>query len=453
MLSSDKIGAYVASISQQIRWKKARFRVSEEMTNHIIDGRDSYIAQGIDEETATDKAIADTGDAMAIGTSLDRIHRPKPQWVMFAWVAGFVLLGLLISFFVFDDANVRFRVFATAIALLWMMAAYYADFTILGKYPRRICLGVGLLLLVMFSLNRFATSIVIFNMSFQLQVLALLLPVVFAPIIYISRNKKYLGLLGCLLTYGLLCVVTLTTPMLSGFVHFAIIGMIMLIIAVMKNWFGVSRAIGVLLTFAPCIILFAVMMLSYAQGSWHFTRVMAVINPHSDPLGSGFLAIQARALLSRAALFGEGASSELFLGSWLYSDLILLTIITRFGWLVFAVIMGALLLFMGKVLARCTKQKSDLGFFVSIAVALTLFVQIFMYALFNMGFPFTHISLPLISPGNSAMLINMVLIGFMLSVFRTGDAVVDKKIPSSAKQNGFLSWDDGKLTINFKAKA
>jgi len=282
--------------------------------------------------------------------------------------------------------------------------------------------------------------------------LALLLPIVFAPIIYISRNKRYWGLMGCLVTYGLLSLVVLSTPMLSGFVHFAIIGMALLIIAVIKNWFGVNRAIGILLTLAPCIILFAVMLISYAQGSWHFERVVAVINPSSDPLGRGFLAIQVRALLGQAAFVGAGASSELFLHSWLYSDLILLTIITRFGWLAFVAIMGALLLFIGKVAARCAKQKSGLGFFVSIAVALTLFVQIFMYVLFNLGFPLTHISLPLISPGNSAMLINMVLIGLLLSVFRTGDAVVDNKV-ESAKQSNIFSWNDGKLTINFKTRA
>ena len=106
-----------------------------------------------------------------------------------------------------------------------------------------------------------------------------------------------------------------------------------------------------------------------------------------------------------------------------------------------------------KVIMRCMKQKSGLGFFVSIAIALTLLVQIFMYVSFNMGIFITQISLPLISPGNSPLLINMALIGFMLSVFRTGDVVIDKNITSAKNPNGVVSWHDGKLIIDFKMKA
>lgn len=46
----------------------------------------------------------------------------------------------------------------------------------------------------------------------------------------------------------------------------------------------------------------------------------------------------------------------------------------------------------------------------------------------------------------------MALIGFMLSVFRTGDAIVDKDIALSKKQGGIVTWHDGKLTINFNMK-
>ncbi len=80
-------------------------------------------------------------------------------------------------------------------------------------------------------------------------------------------------------------------------------------------------------------------------------------------------------------------------------------------------------------------------------------MQVFTYVVYNLGFFFiTPISLPLISYGNTAMIINLVLIGFMLSVFRTGDVVRDKKYPDILKNNNFISWSDGKLTFNFKFK-
>ena len=79
-------------------------------------------------------------------------------------------------------------------------------------------------------------------------------------------------------------------------------------------------------------------------------------------------------------------------------------------------------------------------------------VQTFDYVMFNLGFQMASpISLPLVITSNVAFVINMVLIGFMLSVFRTGDVVVDKAAPYDAKGCRLIAWDSGKLTINFKS--
>jgi len=391
MLLPDKINEYVTSVSQQIRWKKARARVSQEITNHIVDGRDSYMAQGLDEQTATDKAITDTGDSMDIGLQLDRIHRPKPQWTMFAWVAAFALMGLFISIVIFDNPHVTSsmvtqRIMITAVGVVIMMATYFADFTILGKYPREICLGVGSLMAIIHGMNPLTTHFVVLNMGFQLETFALVLPVVFAPIIYISRDKKYLGFLACLLTYGLLCVVTLISDQLSGFIHFMIIGTALMLIATAKNWFGINKLTGVVMVIIPHIIFFASMIFIFWNRSLP-ARMVGIIDPHSDPMGAGFATLQVRELLSNAVFLGEGVMPEFFPQAWLYSDYVLLTIIYRFGWLAFVMVMGALMLFIGTTTVRCMQQKSGLGFFVSIAVVLTLSAQIFMYVIFNMGVP------------------------------------------------------------------
>lgn len=58
------------------------------------------------------------------------------------------------------------------------------------------------------------------------------------------------------------------------------------------------------------------------------------------------------------------------------------------------------------------------------------------------------LSLPLFSRGNIALMINLVLIGLMLSVFRNGDIVKDK-YTSLSFNNDFISWKDKKLIIDF----
>jgi cell division protein FtsW (lipid II flippase) len=119
------------------------------------------------------------------------------------------------------------------------------------------------------------------------------------------------------------------------------------------------------------------------------------------------------------------------------------------GWIAFLGIIIALLFFIVKGFSLCFKQKSSLGLFVSLSIMITFTIQMLIYVVFNLGFQLiSPLSLPLISYGNTATVINLGLIGLMLSVFRTGDMVKGEGGP--CKNNKLFSWNNGKLTIDFK---
>jgi hypothetical protein len=80
MQQNHKIIAYVSEVGKGIRWEKARFDVMNELCEHITDHKDMYIEQGMDENTATDKAIAQMGTAAELGKELNRANRPTPKW-------------------------------------------------------------------------------------------------------------------------------------------------------------------------------------------------------------------------------------------------------------------------------------------------------------------------------------------------------------------------------------
>ena len=96
----EKIQEYSKSVCDQIRWKKAHSVISEEIENHLVDQRDAYIADGLDEINATNNAIVQMGDPITIGTQLDRTHRPKPQWGMILLTAAILFIGLFIRMFI-----------------------------------------------------------------------------------------------------------------------------------------------------------------------------------------------------------------------------------------------------------------------------------------------------------------------------------------------------------------
>ena len=118
----DKMQEYIAELCKQIRFGRVHLFVAEEMKAHLIDGRDAYIAEGFDVETATEKSITDAGDAVLLGAEFDRVHRPKAQWAMFLWVAGFLLLGLLVNIVLFGNMPTLGQLMSIAVGLALMLS-------------------------------------------------------------------------------------------------------------------------------------------------------------------------------------------------------------------------------------------------------------------------------------------------------------------------------------------
>ena len=87
----NEIKNYLNTVCEQIRFQKAHDIVKKELQNHIIDQTDAFIEQGIEKEIAVQKAIAEMGDPVAVGTELDRVHRPKLEW-------NILLFVILLSF-------------------------------------------------------------------------------------------------------------------------------------------------------------------------------------------------------------------------------------------------------------------------------------------------------------------------------------------------------------------
>ena len=74
----ETIQAYIEAVEEQIRWRRARGVVSLELRRHLEDQRDAFAAE--DREDAERLAVEEMGDPVSVGTELDRLHRPRPQW-------------------------------------------------------------------------------------------------------------------------------------------------------------------------------------------------------------------------------------------------------------------------------------------------------------------------------------------------------------------------------------
>jgi len=262
------------------------------------------------------------------------------------------------------------------------------------------------------------------------------MPLVYAGFVYSLKGKGFKGVVWAVVAYAVLCFVALLIGVGAALFHFSFVGIAILLAAIAKNWFVYSVEYDRIKSFATALVPFFAAVGFGVMETWH--RLQAAINPMIDPMGFGFVGHITRQILSNAVWLGESQLIPIALHQGVeyrhqnifflpapLNNLMLTSIISLFGWLPFIAIMAGLVAFIVYGFVRCFRQKSGLGFFVSFAIMLTFTVQAVAYVVYNLGFPLVLISLPLMSPGNVAMVVNLGLIGIMLSVFRTGDVVED----------------------------
>lgn len=448
----DKIKEYKETVCNQIRWKKAHVFISEEIENHIIDQRDAYISEGDDETTATNKAIIQMGDPVTVGTQLDRTHKPKPQWSMIFLTTLLLLIGLLIRMFIINDSdyplNLPKQLFSSILGLGIMLVVYYADFTLIGKYPKTIYFIVLMTSIIILFTSSEVNGRPYFHAGFlsvSYTYLTLIFPITYVAIIYVTRGKGYIGLILSGMAFLPLAFLARVASAFSGFLLLTISGLVLISIAIHKDWFHINKKIGYGIVFIPTAICFLFTLLTMREYSFERLKLAS---------GNGYMGQLTMELLKNARMFGRGAMPEqysmyTFPSPNIDADYLLTYLIFNVGWIAFYIIIAILSIFIIKGFMMCMRQKSILGLLVSLAVIMTFSYEVLGYILFNLGIQLVApISLPLISYGNVATIINLALIGLMLSVFRSGEIVTDKKVRMYLKGQ-FITWNNGRLTIDF----
>jgi len=441
-LQQCSVKEYIKIVCEQIRWKKAHASISKELEDHIIDQKSAFLNSGLDDKTATEKAIIEMGDPVLIGTELDRTYRPKIEWSILALTLIMILMGLLIRcFMIYDNADSLFRdILSIILGFAFMFAAYFWDFTSIGKHPMKIFFGLTILLFTLHNMSpysnylSFNTLLLPINFSFVF----LLLPTAFAGIIYAVRNKGYLGIIQIGVIFSISAVICLNQWSLSGVVIYSISCLLLLTMTILNGWFNVKKTNALLIVYgAVALISLILMYIIISTNSYISYRIRAAFNPMFEPEASGWLPNFVRSIIAGAKLFGQGSLGK-YEGIPIprkHSDLLLTYLIHELGWIFFAVIMTIIIIFIIRLFIICRKQKSVLAKLVSTSVLITFTMQFIVYVGYNLGFQLlSPFALPFISYGGTSTVINMTLVGIMLSVFSTGELYHDDKAKVFSKQ-------------------
>lgn len=153
---------------------------------------------------------------------------------------------------------------------------------------------------------------------------------------------------------------------------------------------------------------------------YRMARIVAYLNPWSDPLGSGFQIIQSLYAIGPGGLFGLGLGNSIQKHFYLpepQTDFIFAIISEELGFIGIVILATCYIILFYNVIKLSLCTKDLFGKYLSFGLIIELVLQTLLNLLVVVGLiPVTGVTLPFLSYGGSSLLTCLLMIGIILNV-------------------------------------
>ena len=236
-----------------------------------------------------------------------------------------------------------------------------------------------------------------------------------------ERMKKFTGMLPVLAAGGGICLLIILEPNMSVTMVVGLLMVAMLFLSGVK----IKHFLIILLPVALAVPVLIVME------PYRLQRLYAFLDPWSSPQGEGYQLIQSLYALGNGSWLGTGLFNSMQKYRYLpfaESDFILAVIGEEFGYIgiiLLFLVFGAIIFCGIRTAARC---KNMFGFLTASGITAVYAIQVVINALVVSGsIPPTGLPLPLISSGNTSLIITMAAMGVLYNISRGGKGLREKK--------------------------
>lgn len=433
-MSASHFEEFLNKVISKVKSKEAQGMIKKELTNHLHELSQSFQSREASKEEADEKAILEMGNPFSLGENLNRLHKPKMDWVLivlFVIIAGISFLPLVgkvpemsvTSAYIMERQAIWYT-----LAILVIVGCLFFDYRKL-KNVWMFCYGSGFILLLYTSLfgfyvvNGIKRGIIFFGFGLDITTLSLFLfflawAGIFTKINEFNSWKKQV-LLFILFWAPIFLFMLLPNFMFSIIYFFCILTMF----AFSHVHKKVAFSLGVANMVAS--VIFIITLFFTRRIYSFFTRLIAFINPDTDPNGAGYMYILIRDILSQAGWFGNGLHNGLnTILPAAHTEYAFPYLVYSLGWIFGILLCLILLLFISRISITTFKTKDQYGRLLVMGGAALFTISVFWNILMGLGIvPIIGISLPFISYGGSMLLFYSAILGLILSVYRRKDIV------------------------------
>ena len=171
----------------------------------------------------------------------------------------------------------------------------------------------------------------------------------------------------------------------------------------------------------------AAMGFTVAPVGWFFlrdyqkNRILTVLNPEADPLGSGYQSLQSKIAVGSGGFWGkglfQGTQSRLHFLPEKHTDFIFSVLSEELGFIGATVLLILFLIFIHRCVQTALNAGDKEGLLIAVGVATSFFLYIFLNIGMTVGLiPIAGMPLSLVSYGGSSALASFLAIGLLLNV-------------------------------------
>lgn len=416
---NDQLNNYINEICSQVKNKRVHKEIKNELMAHLEEKTNEYIRLGEHEDEALKRAINEMGSSKKVGIELNTVHKSSPEWSVIVLSIALALLSIaIISFFQWNGAfeksssnyiSKRNDIFSL-IGIISLAGACFIDYRKIKKYSKYIYIIalVGLCITVFGDFpaaNGVKQWLQIGTLTVNMGYLAPMLLIIALSGIYdnCNWNNKMKIIEGILLGTLPIILIVKTNSLCNSLIYIISLSLLVYLSKADKKILGIFIGIEILVMILAGIV---------------FKFIGSISTIYADIDGYGYLYDQLKIMRDSSVLIGQATNFDKNIIPNFFTDYILSYIIYNFGWIAGIIVMAMI----GALLVRITKAalciRNSYGKSLVLGIVSIISIQFIFNLLLNFGITIVGIPLPFISYGGTSMIINMLIVGIIINVYK-----------------------------------
>lgn len=409
---------FLNNVSKEIKYKPANKPITEELESHIEEAKKDYLCKGYSANEAEEMAVEQMGNAKKIGKELNKIHRPKLDWVLIGLII--ILFSFRISLSVNSTTN-YINVKYLIVGLICGTIIYFFDYRKTKNYSNLIYFTASMILIFQWINWYFGLDIDkihfvnmrLWNVCIPLYIIA------FAGYMADYKKEEFWDIM---ILYTISCVFiymqsnSITNTLILVFSYLAIIALKMLQDNKENRKKVIASYGGTLITSVIVMLLMTNIHIAYI-----FNGDTTEKNYTSNGYWYQNTQEYEKKILSNLKWIGATDEQE-EPNETDSSHFRFLYILAKFG-IIPAVILAVVIIFMCVRIVRNSKKiKDSYGKYLIIGLGTTYIMQSIIHVLMNLKLWIrSDVNLPFVTEGSLYFLINCFTFAVILSVYRRKD--------------------------------